>query len=141
MKPLTTNSKKVAGHRLIKIPKAKTPASLKLNLEKQARTLIDTVLKPAHINPPPKNPNLNYIVDIYSKWQGQYFYLCAKYQRPDPNTTPPSFETKFARLDYVGDVRFNLSYMRHTGKWEKIFIDLTIDECLDAIKNQPFFYP
>jgi hypothetical protein len=31
--------------------------------------------------------------------------------------------------------------MGRTGKWEKIFIDLTIDECLDAIQNQPFFYP
>ena len=141
MKPMTTNSKKMAGHRLIKMPKAKAPENLKLNLEKQAKILIDTVLKPTHITPSQENSNLNYIVDIYSKWQGHYFYFCAEYHYPDPNAKTPSFEAKFARLDYVGDIRFNLSYMSRTGKWEKIFIDLTIDECLDAIKNQPFFYP
>ena len=135
------NSKKVAGHRLIKVPKAKAPEGLTLTLEKQAKLLIDTVLKPAHITPQQENTNLNHIVDIYSKWQGHYFYFCAEYHYPDPNAKTPSFEAKFARLDYVGDIRFNLSYMSRTGKWEKIFIDLTIDECLDAIKNQPFFYP
>ncbi|MDQ1351186.1 MAG: hypothetical protein QG657_1488 [Acidobacteriota bacterium] len=138
---MTTNSKKVAGHRLIKVPKAKAPDDLKLKLENQAKILIDTVLKPAYMTPSQENQNSNYIVDIYSKWQGHYFYFCAQYHLPDPNAQKTTFESKFARLDYVGDVRFNLSYMSQTGKWEKIFIDLTIDECLDAIKNQPFFYP
>lgn len=138
---MTTNSKKVAGHRLIKVPKAKAPDDLKLKLEKQAKILIDTVLKPAYMTFSQENPNSNYIVDIYSKWQGLYFYFYAQYHLPDPNAQKTIFESRFARLDYVGDVRFNLSYMSQTGKWEKIFIDLTIDECLDAIKNQPFFYP
>jgi hypothetical protein len=141
MKTTKTHSKKVAGHNLIKIPKTTTPENLKHYLEKQAKILIDTVLKPAHMTSAPEDPNSNYIEDIYFKWEGNCFYLCALYHLPDPNSQKPSFESKFARLDYVGDVRFNLSYMSHTGKWEKIFIDLTIDECMEAIKNQPFFYP
>jgi hypothetical protein len=141
MKAAKTHSKKVAGHNLIKIPKTTTPENLKRNLEKQAKILIDTVLKPAHMTSAPEDPNSNYIEDIHFKWEGHCFYFCALYHLPVPNSKTPSFESKFARLDYVGDVRFNLSYMSHTGKWEKIFIDLTIDECMEAIKNQPFFYP
>ncbi len=37
--------------------------------------------------------------------------------------------------------RFNLSYMRHTGKWWEIYPDLTLDECMNAIRDEPHFMP
>jgi len=36
---------------------------------------------------------------------------------------------------------FNLSYMWHTGKWWEIYPDLTLDECMDAIRDEPHFMP
>jgi hypothetical protein len=37
--------------------------------------------------------------------------------------------------------RFNLAYMRHTGKWWEVFSDLSMEEAFDAIRNQVLFHP
>lgn len=135
--------KKIRGHKLIKVPEAQIPGDLKLSLEEHAKTLIENTLKPAFMTSPPENNCRDYIADIYAKWEDHYFYFCAGYRCSPPNSGPATAakEYKFARLDYVGDVRFNLSYMSHQGKWEKIFIDLTVPECMEALKNESFFYP
>ena len=52
-----------------------------------------------------------------------------------------SFETKFARIEYINNDCFNLSYMRHTEQWWEIYTDLSIDECLKAIREEPHFLP
>lgn len=124
-----------------KSPKPKVPENIKLDLQKRAEALIDTVLKPTHIKPPPEDVHLNYIVDIYTRWHNRYFYFCTKYHSPGPNAISPYFELKFARMEYVGNDCFNLSYMRHTGKWVEIYTDLPIEKCLEAVKEDPFFYP
>lgn len=79
----------------------------------------------------------NYIVDVYTKWYRSSFYFCATYACPGPQAISSSFETKFARMEYAGDGLFNLSYMRHTGKWFEIFKGLSIDECLETIRDFP----
>ena len=91
--------------------------------------------------PPPQAVVVDYIIDIYSKWYRIYFYFCAKYACPGPNAILPFFETKFARLEYIGNERFNLSYMRHTGQWWEIYTELSLDESLDAIRDEPHFLP
>ncbi len=121
--------------------KPKLPNALKANVTAEANELIDTVLKPTHVKPPARDEHFNYIVDIYSKWYRNYFYLCSKYACPDPNAISPYFEARFARLEYVGNERFNLAYMRHTGKWCEIYIELSLAECLDAIRDEPHFLP
>jgi len=37
--------------------------------------------------------------------------------------------------------RFNLAYMRHTGKWQEVFTDLSMEEAFEAIRDEPFFHP
>jgi hypothetical protein len=119
----------------------KPTESLKAQVKEQADHLIELVLKPAHINPVPKNMKFNYIVDLYSKWYHSYFYFCATYRCPFPDAISEFFETRFARLEYTGNQRFNLSYMRHTGQWVEIFTELTLDECLESIRNEPHYLP
>jgi hypothetical protein len=58
-----------------------------------------------------------------------------------PNPVEPSFETKFARMQYAGNRRFHLSSMRYTGQWIQLYTDLTVDECMQAIRDEPFFQP
>jgi hypothetical protein len=86
-----------------------------------------------------------YIVDIYTKWQRSYFYFCAKYASPGPNALSPFFEVRFARLEYVGGLgrqsRFNMAYMRHTGKWFEIRQVLSLDQCLAEVKDGGPFQP
>jgi hypothetical protein len=122
-----------------KQPKPKIPETLKAEVTTRANELIDTVLKPKYIQPPPENPRFNYIVDIYGKWYHSAFYFCTTYCCPGPNAISPSFESKFARMQYAGKDRFHLSFMRHNGEWVELYTDQTVDECLTAVKDDPWF--
>ena len=121
--------------------KPQVTAAVKLDLETKANALIESVLKPTYIKPPRKDQQFNYIVDIYAKWRGSTFYFYSKYAVPGPNAISPFFEDKFARMEYVGRDRFNLSYMRYTGKWLEIYTGLSMDECLATTKDDPLFQP
>ncbi|MBW2145438.1 MAG: hypothetical protein JRI22_00300 [Deltaproteobacteria bacterium] len=122
-------------------PKPKVPDNVKMEVEIQASELTESVLKPEHVKAHVKEERFNYIVDIYTKWYHSYFYFCAKYRSPAPNAISPFFDVKFARMEYVGNGRFNLSYMRHTGQWWEIYTSLSIDECMALIKDEPHFLP
>lgn len=119
---------------------AAVPAALRTRVEQQAQELVERFLKPEYIRPPPGR-QLNYIIDIFTKWYRSYFYFCAKYRSPGPRALSPDFETRFARMTYVGRSRFSLSYMRHTGEWFEIYQNLTLEECLSAIKEDGSFQP
>jgi hypothetical protein len=121
--------------------KSAVPAAIKAELEKKANELIEKVLKPKHIQPPPMDAQFNYITDISAKWHGSTFYFVSTYACPGPNALSPTFETKFARMEHVGGGRFNLSYMRHTGKWVELFTGQTVEECLKSIQDDPWFVP
>ena len=120
--------------------KTVVPENIKRDLEIKAKLFIDEILKPKHVQLSPDNTLYNYIVDIYTKWYRHYLYLCAKYHNLHPNAISPSFEVKFARLEYIGESKFNLSYMRHTEQWFELYRDLTIEQCLAIIKEDPNFY-
>jgi hypothetical protein len=124
-----------------KPPRANAPDTIKRKVTDKATEVIEGILKPKHIKPPSDDNTFNYIVDIYSKWHQNYFYFIAKYSCPGPNAISPFFESKFARMQYIGNEHFNLSYMRHTGQWFEIYPDLSIDECLKAIAEEPHFLP
>ena len=122
-------------------PKPKVPDGVKVNLEAKAREIIETVLKPGHIKPPPEDARFNYVVDIYTKWYRNYFYFCSQYRCPGPEAISPFFESRFARLEYLGHDNYNLSYMRHTGQWWEIYRDLSLEACLAAVRDGPHFLP
>jgi hypothetical protein len=115
--------------------------SIKTEVETKAKNLIDGILKPKHVQPPREGENLNYITDIGAKWYRNYFYFFSTYACPGPNALSPSFESKFARMEYLGMNRFALSFMRHTGEWAGIYDSLSLDECMKAIQDDPWFVP
>jgi hypothetical protein len=118
---------------------ASLPESLKMEVTTKANELIETVLKSKYIQPPPENPQFNYIVYIYGKWYHKAFYFCADYRVAGPHPIEPGFEAKFARMQYAGNRRFHLSFMRHTGQWIQLYTDLTVDECIETIRDDPYF--
>ena len=121
--------------------KPTVPDEIKAEVQKKADSLAETFLKANFIKPPPADTQWNYIVDIYTKWYRNYFYFCSKYHCPGPTAMTESFEAKFARLEYVGNGKFNVAYMRHTEQWWEIFQDLSLDQCLEAIHNIPNLQP
>lgn len=122
-------------------PKAKgAPEELKLKIGLKAKNMIDSELKKKHIKGKPKNSD-NYIADIYCKWVGNRFYFCSKYNCPSPRAILPSFESRFARLEHIGNNKFQLFFMRHTGKWIKLYEDISLGEAFKAIREDPWFTP
>ncbi len=61
---------------------SKVPDTVKSQVKAEADELIEKILKPKFIKPPPEDNNFNYLVDIYSKWYRCYFYFCSKYNCP-----------------------------------------------------------
>ena len=122
-------------------PASGVPDMVKEQVTAKANEIIETMFKPQYLKPPPKKPRFNYIVDIYTKWHRHCLYFRAKYACPGPNALSPFFEDGFTRLAYMANGRFNLAYMRHTGKWQEVFTDLSMEEAFDEIRNQPFFHP
>jgi hypothetical protein len=119
--------------------KPSIPETLKVQVDAKAKKFVETVLKPKFIQPPPKKPRFNYIIDMAAKWHGSSLYFISTYACPGPTAISLTFEAKFARMEFVGDSSFSLSFMRHTGKWVVLFDRLSLDECLEAITDDPWF--
>ena len=115
------------------------PGTLKDEVDTKAGELIEKALKPRHIQPPLEGSQFNYVTDITTKWIGSTCYFISIYACPGPNAIAPTFEEKFARMEYVGDAKFTLSFMRHTGKWVELYASVSVDECMKAIQDDPWF--
>jgi len=124
-----------------KKPTSSMPDALKAEVEAKASDLIANVLKPKHVRPPQEDERFNYITDIGTKWYRDYFYFFSTYACPDPNALSPTFESKFARMEFVGDAKFALYFMRHNGEWVGIHDALSVDECMKAIQDDSWFVP
>ena len=123
-----------------KRPKSALSGTLKDEVDTKAGKLIEKTLKPRHIQPP-EGSQSNYITDITTEWIGSTCYFISIYACPGPNAIAPTFEEKFARMEYVGDAKFTLSFMRHNGKWVELFTGISVDDCLKAIQDDPWFQP
>lgn len=123
-------------------PKSKdVHEDLRTEIEHKARNIIDSELKKKYIKGKNPNNDYNYIADIYYKWIGNRFYLCSKYNCPSRRAISPSFESKFARLEYIGFDKFQLFFMRHTGQWIKLHQDISLEKAFKAIREEPSFMP
>ena len=131
--------KKVWMYRPPKPSAPELPEIIKADVQLRADKLVETALRPAYVKPPPKDERFNYVVDLYTKWHRHWFYFCAKYACPGPDAVSPFFEARFARMEYLERERFNLAFMRHTGQWVTLYRDLSLEECLTAIKDDPWF--
>ena len=119
----------------------RVPDALKSEAQTKANALVESVLKPQYVQPPPEDPKFNYIEDITTKWYRSFFHFCALYRSAGPYALGGQFEAKFARMEYIGNGLFNLAYMRHTGQWFELLTELPLDACLDSIRYDPWFHP
>ncbi|MBI3260569.1 MAG: hypothetical protein HYZ54_14010 [Ignavibacteriae bacterium] len=87
------------------------------------------------------NKEFTYTVDIFTKWNQNCFYFCEKCVSEQVNGEEYEHEEKFVKLEYVSKNNFNFYYFRHTGKWHLVFRKITLDQCLEAILENPNFQP
>ena len=91
-----------------------------------------------------KNPNkkFNYLIDIYTKWNKNYFYICEKYKSEMENRIQDEFEVKIARLKIIEKDQFELSYLRYNDQWQRIFpMPFSLKNCAEMITSNPIFQP
>jgi hypothetical protein len=117
--------------------KPKVPEYLQSTVKSKADDFVESFLKPTFIREPLKDQQRNYVVDIFTKWYQRYFYFCSTWRSPSPNAISEYFEIRWARLEYAGEEKFNMAYMRYTGQWWEIFQDLSLDQCLEEIRINP----
>ena len=139
--PKSTKSQKRWVYAPRKQAPPRVPAALKREVEERANALVEAVLKPRFVPPPPEDPQFNYIENLYTRWYGSYCYFCAQYRSAGPYALGGHFETKFARMESIGGGLFNLAYMRHTDQWFELFTGLTLDACLASIRDAEWFHP
>jgi hypothetical protein len=108
-------------------------------VQREGDALVAEVLRPRAVKPLPANPEYNYITHVFTRWFQSWFYFCAACTCPGPNALSETFETRFARMEYAGDERFHLAFMRYTGEWIEIYRDVPLDEALAAIRDDPYF--
>jgi len=90
--------------------KPTVPDNLKKEVQTKGNDLVEKVLKSRYITPPPVESDFNYPIDIWTKWHGSFFYFGSTWASPGPNRIAPTFEVRFARMEYVGNRKFNLAY-------------------------------
>ncbi len=108
-------------------------------ISKQFEPIVEELKK--SLRPLPEPQKWNHCIDVFSKWRGNYFYIMQKYKVGGENRLKDFFDAGIARLEYYGEDRFNLSYFRHTGKWEPLFMyqDISFEEAKKAILEDPMF--
>jgi hypothetical protein len=117
------------------------PDAAKDQVEVKAQELIDKVLKPKHVKPTPEDHLFNYISDITFKRHGSTVFFVAVYTCPSPNAISLSFRKRFARLKPMGGGYFDVDFMRHSGPWVPLYQGLTLEQSLEAIRDDPWFIP
>lgn len=121
-------------------PKCKLDRWTKQSLVAKAEAFIADFYRPTFIQPPPADPQFNYIVGFSARWYGSYLLFTAKYACPGPNALSPSFETHFARLGYFDRDRFNLWTRRHNDQWMVLASDLTLNDAFAEMRSNPWFH-
>ncbi len=117
------------------------PDEVKAAVTERCDEFIESVLKPKYMAVRGRPRNDVRLVEISTKWFSTFFCFQAKYHCKGRKFISPSYEMGFARLEYVGKDRFNLSYMRHTGRWWQVGQRLTLEKCLEEIREGGIYEP
>jgi hypothetical protein len=109
-------------------------------VEAACQAFIGEFLKPRFL-PEIRPTEFNYPVDICGKWHGTKYRFVQRFRTGRLNPNVSEFDAPFARLEYVGPDRFNLSYHRHTGQWWCLYRGVSLAEALALMESQGHFHP
>ncbi len=87
------------------------------------------------------NKEYPYAIEVYTKWVQSYFYFGCVLKLDFENRIADKVDDKFARLEFVDNNLFNIAYKRHTGSWFQIATNLSLEEALVCLRNDPMLQP
>lgn len=83
----------------------------------------------------------NYPVDIHGVWAGGRYRFVQRYRSGMEHNRGEEFDAPFARIDRKGQDRFDIYWMRHTGKWWRLYTGVTLAEALQILETDGILHP
>jgi hypothetical protein len=115
------------------------------NLEQEViisacNAFVRNVLKPRFL-PQVRPTEWNYVIDIRGMWAGGRYRFIQRYRSGMQHNLCEEFDAPFARIDYVGQDSFDIYWMRHTGKWWKLYSGVTLEKALNILETDGILHP
>jgi hypothetical protein len=101
---------------------------------------IRDVLTPRFL-PRVKPTHWNYPIDIHGAWAAGRYRFVQRYRSGHEDNHGEEFDAPFARIDRMGPDRFDIYWMRHTGKWWRLYRGVTLAEALKALEVDGHLHP
>jgi hypothetical protein len=109
-------------------PRPKVSSEIKFSVEEQAAAVVASLKKRCCKGQ--RHENLNWCVDILVRWHRDALYFVALMQTP--HGRPPTFQVNVARMEHVGNGKFNVAVPMRRG-WNTVDRKLSPEECLEKI--------
>ena len=101
---------------------------------------IRDILKPRFL-PEIRPTEWNYVIDIHGEWMARRYRFMQRYRSGMEHNRGEEFDAPFARIDRMGRDRFDIYWMRHTGKWWRLHSGVTLVEALRILETDGVLHP
>ena len=124
-------------------PKMATKNKLTPEIKDSVTTFFNPLLEEyrdqiKNIIPNKQNP---YTIDVFTKWRQNYFYFGTILKLDFENRVADKMEETHARLEFVDQNLFNISYKRHNDTWFQLGSNLSLEVALDYLRNYQALQP
>ncbi len=126
------------GGRARRVPPVPEPE--KLAIITTCETFIRDVLKPRFL-PQIIPTEFNYVIDLRGAWSASRYRFMQRYRSGMAHNAGEEFDAPFARIDRMGANRFDIHWMRHTGKWWPLHASVTLAEALHLLETDAVLHP
>lgn len=83
----------------------------------------------------------NYVIDIHGAWAAGRYRFMQRYRSGMDHNRGEEFDAPFARIDRMGPDRFDVYWMRHTGKWWRLHVGVTLAQALHLLETDGHLHP
>jgi hypothetical protein len=116
----------------------------KAAIAERCERFIREELKPRFL-PQVRPTEFNYPVDIFGKWRASKYSFIQRYRSGFVDNLGEEFDSAFTRLDHrddcLAEIRFDVMWHRHTGRWLCLYAALTLEEALESIRTDELLQP
>ncbi len=103
-------------------------------------TLIADVLKPCFMRQI-RPTEWNYVIYINGTWAAGRYRFMQSFRSGMEYNRGQEFDVPFARIDRMVPDRFDIYWMRHTCKWWRLHVDVTLAEALKILETDEVLRP
>ena len=103
--------------------------------------LVRDVLRPRFLPEIRVSEQFNYCIDIRGSFRAGRYSFSQRYRSGFEDNRGEEFDRAFARIDRMGPDRFDIHWMRHTGKWWPLHRGVTLDRALHLMQTDGVIFP